>query len=153
MPFLIDGHNLIGQTPGLSLADPDDEQQLVALLRKYLARVKKKGTVVFDPGPGGERRQWSNATLAVKFAAPGQTADAVIQARVWQDQNPRGLTVVTADRALADMVKRRGAEVLDSATFAAAMLASPPLVEAKKNGLSAAEVAEWEALFKKKRRD
>ena len=25
MPYLIDGHNLIAQMPGLSLSDPDDE--------------------------------------------------------------------------------------------------------------------------------
>ncbi|MBL8045607.1 MAG: hypothetical protein JNL09_03645, partial [Anaerolineales bacterium] len=50
MPFLIDGHNLIGKMPGLRLDDPDDERQLVQFLRAYLARVKKSGTVVFDRG-------------------------------------------------------------------------------------------------------
>ena len=33
MPLLIDGHNLIGQIPELSLADEDDEGKLVMLLR------------------------------------------------------------------------------------------------------------------------
>ena len=35
MPLLIDGHNLIGQIAGMSLADPDDEGDLVMLLRRY----------------------------------------------------------------------------------------------------------------------
>ncbi len=35
MPILIDGHNLIGRMPALSLADPDDERQLLALLLSY----------------------------------------------------------------------------------------------------------------------
>jgi len=50
MPILIDGHNLIGRMPVLSLADPDDERQLVTLLLAYRARTKKAVTVVFDPG-------------------------------------------------------------------------------------------------------
>ena len=39
--LLIDGHNLIGQTPGLSLADPNDEQKLIVMLRKYAARKQR----------------------------------------------------------------------------------------------------------------
>lgn len=35
MNYLIDGHNLIARTPGLSLADPDDEAKLVQLLRRW----------------------------------------------------------------------------------------------------------------------
>jgi len=35
MPLLIDGHNLIGQIPDISLSDPDDEAKLVLLLRRY----------------------------------------------------------------------------------------------------------------------
>ena len=150
MPYLIDGHNLIGQTPGLSLDDPDDEEKLVKLLRAYLTRLKKKGAVIFDKGQPGEKRRWSNARLEVQFAPAGKTADDIIQERVWRAKNPRGITVVTADRSLADMVKRRGAEVLDAAAFAAEMLAPPPLTSAKQAGLRADEVTEWEALFKKK---
>ena len=50
MPILIDGHNLIGRLPGISLADADDEQALVRLLLSYRARTGKAITVVFDPG-------------------------------------------------------------------------------------------------------
>ena len=38
MPILIDGHNLIGRMSTLTLADPDDEWQLVALLLAYRRR-------------------------------------------------------------------------------------------------------------------
>ena len=34
MLYLIDGHNLIGQMPGLSLDDPHDEAKLVERLKQ-----------------------------------------------------------------------------------------------------------------------
>jgi hypothetical protein len=34
MPFLIDGHNLIGALPDLDLDDPDDEARLVERLQR-----------------------------------------------------------------------------------------------------------------------
>ncbi|MGD9375749.1 MAG: NYN domain-containing protein, partial [Anaerolineae bacterium] len=49
MPILIDGHNLVGKLPVLSLQDPDDEQKLIELLRSYQARTGKEVIVVFDP--------------------------------------------------------------------------------------------------------
>jgi hypothetical protein len=150
MPFLIDGHNLIGQTPGLSLDDPDDEQKLIELLRKYLARIQKKGAVIFDKGLPGGGNKWSNATLDVRFAPAPKTADDVIKERLRHEKNPRGLTVVTSDRELAEAAKHAGAEVKDSQTFAAEMLAPPPRSAEKEKGLSASEVAEWEALFKQR---
>ena len=51
MHYLIDGHNLIARTPGLSLADPDDEAKLSALLRRWAAAdPRRKVTVIFDAG-------------------------------------------------------------------------------------------------------
>ena len=111
MPLLIDGHNLIGQTPGLSLGDPDDEQQLIKLLRDYLVRAQKKGTVIFDRGRPGGAGKWSNSTLEVRFAPAPKTADEVIMERLRREKNPRGLTVVTGDREIADFARSRGATV------------------------------------------
>ena len=148
MRFLIDGHNLIGKTPGLRLDDPDDERKLVALLRAYLARVKKKGTVIFDRGlPGGAAR-WSNAVLEVRFAPLPKTADDLIAERLRREKNPRGLIVVTSDREVADAAKHAGAEVMDAQIFARQMLVPPPHASAKEKGLSADEVKAWEEIFK-----
>ncbi len=150
MPFLIDSHNLIGQTPGLRLDDPDDEIKLIEQLRGYLARVKKRGIVVFDQGTPGGQRNLSTRALTVRFARPPRTADDVIIEIARQERNPRGLTVVTSDTHVATAVRQARAQVKDAASFAREMQAAPLLLDKKQKGLSAAEVEAWEREFKKK---
>jgi hypothetical protein len=148
MPFLIDGHNLIGQLPGWRLDDPDDEQKLVVLLRGYLRRVKKKGSVVFDRGQPTAQQNLSNSILSVRFARPPATADDVIAELVRQERNPRGVVVVTSDARIRAAVRERGATVRDAASFARELLAQPALPNQKEKGLSAAEVEAWEHEFR-----
>ncbi len=153
MPFLIDGHNLIGRMPGLRLDDPDDEQKLIELLRAYLARTRKTGAVVFDRGLPGGLGKWSTAALEVKFVPRPKTADEVIKERLWKAPSPRNLVVVTSDREVAAVARHVGAAVKSADAFAREMLAAPgapAAPAAKEAGLSAAEVDEWEKLFKKK---
>lgn len=149
MPILIDGHNLIGRLPTLSLQDPDDEEKLVRLLRSYHARAGKAITVVFDPGPASALAQIRRlGGIEVVFAPHGSSADAVIAHRVRRSQNPRAWLVITSDRKLADTVARRGARVQSAEAFAAALPRpaeespewkdTPPMPE---------EVEEWLALF------
>ena len=149
MPFLVDGHNLIGQMPGLRLDDPDDEQKLIELLRAYLVRTGKTGTVVFDRGLPGGAGKWSNRLLEVKFIPQPKTADEAIADRLHKAHNPRGLIVVTSDAEVARVAQHVGAQVRDSATFAREVLAVPALPAKKEAGLKASEVEEWEQLFKK----
>jgi predicted RNA-binding protein with PIN domain len=159
MPYLIDGHNLIGQMPGLSLADPDDEQKLVGLLRDYLLRARKKGTVVFDRGAPGGAGSWSTPALQVVFARPPRQADDLIRDRLRRASNPRGLTVVTADAALAGAARAAGATVLPPAGFIARLAAALPrpadkdkASRYKREGqLTPEEVAAWEAEFSRRR--
>ena len=154
MPYLIDGHNLIGQTPGLSLADPDDEQQLIERLRAYLVRVNKKGTVFFDKGlPGGAGR-WSNNVLEVRFAPHPKRADDLILSRLRAAPNPRELIVVSGDREVGDAARQAGARVIKSSDFARTMIDKPESDKRttdKEAGLSAEEAAKWEEEFKRKR--
>ena len=154
MPYLIDGHNLIGQTPGLRLSDPDDEQQLIERLRAYLVRLGKKGTVIFDKGLPGGASHWSNSVLEVRFAPHPKTADDVIRSRLRGEAHPRGLIVVTSDRELGDAAQQAGARVIRSSVFARAMLSKPEsdkLAADKEAGLSAEEAAAWEEEFKRRR--
>ena len=74
MPYLIDGHNLIGRHPGLSLADPDDERELLKLLADYARRSRRKLVVFFDRGQTGSRPQ-RHGSLEVHFVPSARTAD------------------------------------------------------------------------------
>lgn len=149
MPVLIDGHNLIGQMPGISLEDPDDEEQLVRALISWRARTGRKVTVVFDPGGSfalAESRRVSG--VEVVFASHGSSADAVIVRRVRRSRNPRGWLVVTSDQGVAATVSGLGARVQDAASFAA-QLEAPEAGEPDWKGSppSSEEVEDWLALF------
>ncbi len=48
MPYLIDGHNLIGKVPNLRQNDPEDEKQLVELLQEFCQRTGKHVEVYFS---------------------------------------------------------------------------------------------------------
>lgn len=151
MPYLIDGHNLIGQTPGLSLADPDDERQLVVLLRAFMVRARKTGTVVFDNGQPGGAASWSNNVLKVVFARAAQSADDWIRRRLSTEKNPRGLIVVSSDQAVVRSAQAAHAQVQSSAEFARLVLKAPSKAPRKEIELTEEEVLAWEKEFRKRR--
>ena len=149
MPILIDGHNLIGQLPMLSIEDPEDEEKLTRLLSSYRARTGKAITVVFDPGGAfslTSRHQLGG--VQVVFAPHGSNADRVIIRRVQRLRKPDEWMVVTSDRELADAVGRLGARVQSAETFASDLagsaVAAPDWRESPPSG---DEVDAWLALF------
>jgi predicted RNA-binding protein with PIN domain len=148
LPILIDGHNLIGQMPTLSLEDPHDEEMLVTLLRSYQARTGKAITVVFDPGGGALAQTQRIGGVEVVFASPGSTADAVIARRVRASRDPQGWLVVTSDQQLTGTVSRQGARVQSAAAFAT-QLSRPtePPPEWREKPPSSEEVEAWLSLF------
>jgi predicted RNA-binding protein with PIN domain len=148
---LIDGHNLIGQMPGLSLADPDDEQKLVVLLRAYLVRTRKKGTVIFDKGQPGGSGGWSNNVLTVLFAPAAGSADDLILNRLASGRNGREWVLVSDDQRLVEAARRAGAAVRGSGEFARDLTSNPAAVDKKPEGSTPAEVAAWEKLFKQRK--
>jgi predicted RNA-binding protein with PIN domain len=152
VPVLVDGHNLIGRLPAISLDDPDDEQKLVDLLRSYQSRTHKSVTVVFDPGKAfvlpEKRRQRG---IEVVFAPHGSSADAVITHRIQRSRDPRGWLVVTSDRELAETVTRQGARVQSAEEFAGRL--DPPHeagTDWKGTPPSPQEVEKWLRLFRKR---
>ena len=151
MPYLIDGHNLIGQIPGLSLSDPDDERKLVELLRAFMVRTRKKATVFFDNGQPGGSGHWSNSVLAVVFARGPQSADDLIRQRLKSEKNPRGLIVVSGDQAVARAAQAAQAGVQSSVEFARRMSGQAPALQKKEDQLTTDEVLQWEKEFKKPR--
>jgi hypothetical protein len=153
VPYLIDGHNLIGQLDGVSLADPDDEAKLVAQLRSFMARQRKRCTVVFDQGlPGGPSRELSTHSVRVVFAHSGTTADRIILERIRNVRDTAGLIVISADHEIIEAARRRQVQVIPPAVFARQMEAPvPPQEDARARDpnprLSSAEVEDWLRLF------
>jgi hypothetical protein len=154
MPLLIDGHNLIGQLPDLSLSDPRDEAKLIARLETYAALSGKQITVVFDPGPQAAfpptlQRRSQHGRVEVIYAEPGQKADDVIRHLVATTRDRQGLLVVTSDGALANFTRQCGVRVLPAQAFAKALAGStarqPP---EEKPESSQDDVAAWLQIFK-----
>jgi hypothetical protein len=149
VPTLIDGHNLIGQCPGLSLHDPDDEEKLVRLLVSYAARAGKRITVVFDPGELATLSQTRRlGGVEAVFARYGSSADDLIVRRVQRSRHRGEWLVVTSDQKLTERVTRLGARTRDAQSFAAEACA-PAAIESeqKQTPPSAGEVETWMALF------
>lgn len=153
MPLLVDGHNLIGQVPGLSLADADDEAQLVLLLRRYsTAKRGRRVVVVFDHGVYGHPQQLDGYGIRCYFARSPRDADEELIRRLRALTRPREWTLVTSDRAIARVAQERGVQVIAAHEFARQLLAAPtpsrpPAGEQRERRLSQAEIDDWLAFF------
>lgn len=148
MPYLIDGHNLIGAMKDIRLSDPNDEMKLVNKLRSYAARKGKKLTVIFDGGLPGGKSIASNDKVTVIFAAyEHSSADKLIAARIKRLRDPLGWTLVTSDQELLGLAKSYRVRAIRSAAFAdkLAHLPDPPdLGEWIYPITSPSETAYWE---------
>ena len=106
MPRVIDGDNLLGTWPGRRRSDAD-KRALARQIDRLMRAEKRRIVVVFDgtapPGVsyGGD----------VLFSGPGRKADAVILDLLRHERDPRGWTVVTNDRSLADQCRYLGASI------------------------------------------
>jgi len=156
MPYLIDGHNLIAQMPGMTIADPDDEFQLVLRLRQFSARKKQKITVVFDHGiPGGWSRDLSTGPVKVLFAGSHSNADRVIMERIREAKTPTDIKLVTSDGEIRRAAEARRVEVISSQEFVLMLFKPPPGAQRPQHDaredikLSRDEVKEWLRVFKK----
>jgi len=104
MSYLIDGDNLLGRWPGRARSD-GERMRLIHELARFARRVRRRTVVCFDgsPPPGtqpGRDTHW---------AGHGHSADDWIVARLEEERDRRGWTLVTDDRPLADRCRWLGA--------------------------------------------
>lgn len=144
MADLVDGNNLAGR-----LRAPSRES-LLGELAEIARRSRKKLTVVFDgPPDGGRPKVQALGDVTVVYAAP-RSADEEIVRRVREARDPRGVVVVTDDRALSSAIAAAGARVRSVEDFrreGERRLSSPPTAALAAKPAPGFSVSNWEAWF------
>jgi predicted RNA-binding protein with PIN domain len=143
MPEIVDGNNLIGRLGG------GTREGLVSELCEVARRKRKRLTVVFDgPPEAGRAKVQAFGDVQVVYAAP-RSADEEIIRRIRETRDPRGVTVVTDDRALASAVAATGARTAGIELFqrdASARMRAPGPVETGKPA-GPGNPKDWERWF------
>ena len=149
MPYLIDGHNLIGKIPSLNLDDLDDEKALIQLLQNYCQQVGKEVEVYFDHSASGHARAQVHGRVTARFVRSGETADQAIARHLKRLGNAAAnWTVVSSDREVVSSAKRARARILSSENFSQELLeesTSSGSVDAP--AISENEIDDWLKLF------
>lgn len=127
--YLIDGHNLIGRMPDISLSDPHDEAMLVRRLIGFNARTRKKIVVVFDCGIPAGRSHLSTPNVEVVFARPQSSADDLMIGRIQRAANPQQWIVVSGDQRVRAAAAAQGMRAYTSADFAPMLKIAPPVTK------------------------
>ena len=118
MAYILDGNNVMGQTPGWHRDRAAARKRLLDLIARF-ANIKKVRTIaVFDGAPDQGIPDGSGYRgVRVLYAERGSDADSRIEQLVESSRDRRGLTVVTSDRRLALAVRSLGAKVMRSGDF------------------------------------
>lgn len=122
MPFIIDGHNLISKTPGISLKQLDDEEKLIRRVQAFCGSAQKQAEIYFDraaPGHAGKRKY---GRVTAVFVHEGTTADEAIRRRLLQlKRQARNWTVISSDRQVQSEARSTGAGVISAEAFSEMM--------------------------------
>lgn len=149
MPYLIDGHNLIGKIPGLRLDDLDDEKQLIELLQEFCQRTRKDVEVYFDKASAGHARASVLGRVTARFVREGGSADSTISNRLKRlGKEATNWTVVSSDNQVIAAAKRARARVISSTEFVDHLIGREVHKEERvSTELSTDEVEDWLSLF------
>jgi uncharacterized protein len=119
--IIIDGYNLIRQSPDLRRYDSEEvargREKLLAMLASYRALKPCPMTVVFDGWHEGAltEQHAREKGIEVIYSRRGEKADEVIKRLVSQTRD--AVIVVTSDGEIAHFCKGRRCEVLPSPLF------------------------------------
>ncbi|MCS6907848.1 MAG: NYN domain-containing protein [Anaerolineales bacterium] len=158
MPLIVDGHNLIGQMPELSLADVDDEQRLIEILCEFCRRAGHTAEVYFDNALPGAPRARKHGRLTAYYTRTGKSADQAIFERLSRlGREAHNWTVISSDRQVQTVARAHHARVLSSSEFARQLRATLRQEERSTTEwreapeITADEIKEWLRLFRENR--
>jgi predicted RNA-binding protein with PIN domain len=118
MPYLIDGHNLIGALPDIRLDEEDDETRLIERLAAFCRKKQKQVEVYFDKAAPGRAGKFRLGAVTAIFVTSGSTADAAIARRLDQlGRTARNWIVVTSDNAVQSAARSARARIVSAQAF------------------------------------
>ncbi|MDZ4164944.1 MAG: NYN domain-containing protein [Smithellaceae bacterium] len=121
MHIIVDGYNLIRQSPSLRSRErislETGRNSLISLLSELKKIRPHRITVVFDGREGLSRRETREAIVGIQviYSAVGETADDVIKRMATEEAG--NLLVVTSDREIGHFIHRRGGATILSPEF------------------------------------
>jgi predicted RNA-binding protein with PIN domain len=157
MAYLIDGNNLLGRIAPHELREKGGREGLVGRLLAFQRVTRTRIHLVFDGNPEETPTTIEvNAKFTIHYPGAGGSADDVIRDMILEQADKRRFFVVTSDRALRDLAKKRGLEVLTSDDFARDLKAA--IKEGKKRrelekraeAPTSLEVKLWDEVFRSK---
>ena len=153
MPYLVDGHNLIPKV-GLHLNSPDDEMELVAILKEFARLKRQQVEVYFDGAPIGQAGTRKLGTVRAHFVRLGQSADNAIRLRLKKmEKEAKNWTVVSSDREVQSAARFFHAQFISSEEFVKMIrlaVNSAPKADLDNKKISPNEVDEWLRIFREK---
>lgn len=119
MAYLIDGNNLLGRIAPHELREPSGRDGLVARLLAFQRVTRARIHLVFDGNPDVTPTDVVvNPKFTVHFPGEGQSADDVIREMIDRQTDRRRFFVISSDRAIRDLARKKGLEAVTSDVFA-----------------------------------
>jgi predicted RNA-binding protein with PIN domain len=150
--IIIDGYNLIRQSPRFSILDQQDLQTgreaLVDTLAAYKKIKRHAITVVFDGAcaPLGMARRDLVKGIELRYSRPGELADTVIKRMAAREKQK--LLVVTSDSDIMHYVQSMGSAVISAPEFEERLMMARYMDQ---KGIEATEGSSgWQPTTKKK---
>ncbi len=156
MPYLIDGHNLIGAHPAISLDDPEDELRLVQALQAFAGREGRSIWVYFDAAGPASPKSFRAGRVQARFVTPPRTADDAICEHLRRlGREASNWTVVSSDQQVSQTARQAGARALSSQEFIRRLAEADDEQPEEKPAanLTAEELETWQRLFRARDRD
>lgn len=152
MRWIIDGHNLIPNIPGISLADVDDEDQLIEWIQIFLKSNHDSIELYFDKAAIGRPKTRSLGRLTIIHVDSRSIADqAIIQRCQKLGNSAEHVTVVSSDHVIQNNAHSFRAKVMDSRAFVDFVfkkLSNSRKKPTPSTALSEQEIDEWMNLFR-----
>lgn len=144
MPYIIDGHNLIGKIHSISLSRVDDELALIKLLQSFCLRYRKRVEVYFDNAPPGQPRARTFGSVSAHFVREESSADAAIQARLRRlGKTAKNWVVVSSDRQVAAAARASQARVMLAEEFTQMLFPTDEVARGEEKPSQEEDIDEW----------